>query len=158
MNEIIIRKIKSGELSAAMELAMEVFMQFEAPDYGPEGVDSFRRDLTENPGYLENASKGICPIYAAFDGDKMVAIMGMRSNKTHINLVFTRREYHRRGIATALFCYLLADVRAENPELEFLTLNSSPYGLPFYLRLGFVPQSEEQTINGIRFTPMKYTV
>ena len=74
------------------------------------------------------------------------------------NLVFTRREYHRRGIATALFRYLLADVRAENPELEFLTLNSSPYGLPFYLRLGFVPQSEEQTINGIRFTPMKYTV
>ncbi|MBQ2785198.1 MAG: GNAT family N-acetyltransferase [Oscillospiraceae bacterium] len=37
-------------------------------------------------------------------------------------------------------------------------LNSSPYGLPCYLALGFVPQSEEQEINGIRFTPMKYVV
>ena len=84
--------------------------------------------------------------------------MGLRSNKTHINLVFTRKEYHRRGIATALFRHLLEDLRGENPGLEFLTLNSSPYGLPFYLHLGFVPQSKEQTINGIRFTPMKYTI
>ena len=158
MDHITIRKIESHEVAEAMALAMEVFLQFEAPDYGSEGVESFRRDMIENPVYLENARLGICPIYAAFDGDKMVAIMGLRSNQTHINLVFTRKEYHRRGIATALFRYLLEDLHRENPELEFLTLNSSPYGLPFYLHLGFVPQSEEQTINGIRFTPMKYTL
>ena len=46
----------------------------------------------------------------------------------------------------------------ENPALDALTLNSSPYGLPFYLALGFIPQSEEQEINGIRFTPMKYII
>lgn len=158
MEHIIIRKIEFHEVAAAMALAMEVFLQFEAPDYGPEGVESFRRDMIENEDYLGNARRGLCPIYAAFDGDKMVAIMGLRSNKTHINLVFTRKEYHRRGIATALFRHLLEDLRVENPGLEFLTLNSSPYGLPFYLHLGFVPQSKEQTINGIRFTPMKYTI
>ena len=37
-----------------------------------------------------------------------------------------------------------------------VTLNSSPYGLPFYEALGFVPTGKEQTVNGIRFTPMKY--
>ena len=94
----------------------------------------------------------------AFDGDQIVALMGMRSNKTHINLVFTKKEYHRRGIARAIFRYLLKDVLNENPTLEALTLNSSPYGLPFYLAIGFVPLGEEQEINGIRFTPMKYTV
>ena len=46
----------------------------------------------------------------------------------------------------------------EVPQAMELTLNSSPYGLPFYLRLGFFPLSEEQEINGIRFTPMKYVV
>ena len=158
MEHITIRKIEFHEVAAAMALAMEVFLQFEAPDYGPEGVESFRRDMIENEDYLGNTRRGLCPIYAAFDGDKMVAIMGLRSNKTHINLVFTRKEYHRRGIATALFRHLLEDLRGENPGLEFLTLNSSPYGLPFYLHLGFVPQSKEQTINGIRFTPMKYTI
>ena len=141
-----------------MALALEVFMQFEAPDYPPEGVETFKKDIVENPEYLKNARLGLCPIYGAFDGDKIVALMGMRSNKTHINLVFTKKSYHRQGIARAIFHSLLNDVLKENPTLEALTLNSSPYGLPFYLAIGFVPLSEEQEINGIRFTPMKYII
>ncbi len=139
MENIVIRKITAGEVESAMALALEVFMEFEAPDYPPQGVETFKRDIVENPEYLENARRGLCPIYGAFDGDKIVALMGMRSSKTHINLVFTRKEYHRRGIARAVFQYLLKDVLAENPGLEALTLNSSPYGLPFYLAIGFKP-------------------
>lgn len=158
MNNIVIRRIAGHEVESAMALALEVFLKFEAPDYPPEGTDSFKRDIVENPEYLENARKGICPIYGAFDGNKLVALMGMRSNKTHINLVFTQKSYHRRGIARAIFHYLLNDVLQENPALKALTLNSSPFGLPFYLAIGFVPLSEEQEINGIRFTPMIYII
>ena len=158
MNNIVIRKITEGEVESAMHLALEVFMQFEAPDYDPSGVETFKRDIVENAEYLENARRGICPIYGAFDGDRMVALMGMRSSKTHINLVFTRKEYHRRGIARAIFRYILSDLLAENPALEEITLNSSPYGLPFYLKIGFMPLGDEREINGIRFTPMKYVV
>lgn len=158
MDNIVIRKITCDEVEAAMDLALEVFMQFEAPEYHPSGVDTFKKDIVQNPEYLENARRGVCPIYAAFDGDKMVALIGMRSNKKHINLVFTKKEYHRKGIAKAIFNYLLDDVLKENPVLDELTLNSSPYGLPFYLAIGFVPLSEEQEINGIRFTPMKYVI
>ena len=39
---------------------------------------------------------------------------------------------------------------------EMITLDSSPYGIPFYKAIGFVPTDEEKTVNGIRFTPMKY--
>ena len=158
MENIVIRKIKSHEVESAMNLALEVFMQFEAPDYDPSGVETFKRDIVENPEFLQNARQGICPIYGAFDGDKIVALMGMRSSKTHINLVFTKKEYHRKGIARAIFRYLLDDIMRENPALEALTLNSSPYGLPFYLALGFIPLGEEREINGIRFTPMKYII
>ena len=132
MENIVIRRIASHEVECAMALALKVFIEFEAPDYAPSGVESFKKDIVENPEYLENARRGICPIYGAFDGDKLVALMGMRSSKTHINLAFTRKEYHRRGIARAIFNYLLQDVLTENPSLEALTLNSSPYGLPFY--------------------------
>lgn len=158
MENIVIRKIIESEVESAMSLALEVFMQFEAPDYDPSGVETFKRDIVENAEYLENAKQGICPIYGAFDGEKIVALIGMRSNKTHINLVFTKKEYHRRGIAKATFNYLLEDVLRENPSLQELTLNSSPYGLPFYLHIGFIPLSEEQEINGIKFTPMKYVI
>ncbi len=158
MGNIVIRKINSNEVELAMSLAWNVFMEFEAPDYSPLGVECFKRDIIENSEYLEKARKGICPIYGAFDGERLVALMGMRSNKTHINLVFTKKEYHRRGIARGIFHYLRKDILSENPDLEALTLNSSPYGLPFYLALGFIPLSEEQEINGIRFTPMKYII
>lgn len=158
MESFVIRKIAAHEVSAAMDLALEVFMQFEAPDYPPEGVDTFRRDIVENPDYLANARRSLCPIYAAFDGDTMMALMGMRSDQRHINLVFNHRAYQRRGITRAIFRYLLQDVLSENPALDALTLNSSPYGPPFYPAIGFTPQTEEQQINGIRFTPMKYII
>ena len=158
MDGIVIRKITGAEVESAMRLALEVFMEFEAPDYPPEGVETFKKDIVKNPEYLEKARQGVCPIYGAFDGNKIVALMGMRSNRAHINLVFTKKAYHRRGIARAIFHYLLNDVLKENPNLEVLTLNSSPYGLPFYLKIGFIPLSKEQEVHGIRFTPMEYHI
>lgn len=83
---------------------------------------------------------------------------GMRADKMHINLVFTKKAYHRQGVATSIFRYLLSDLLREDPALKEITLNSSPYGKPFYLHLGFVPMSGEQQMSGIRFTPMKYTI
>ena len=158
MNNIEIRKVKSDEVNEALSLALEVFMQFEAPDYGPLGVESFKKDIVENNEFIEKAKQGICPIYGAFDGDKIVSLMGMRSNKTHINLVFTKKEYHRKGIARAIFNYLVDDLLKDNPDLSYITLNSSPYGLPFYLHIGFIALGPEQEMNGIRFTPMKYII
>ena len=153
-----IRKITESEVDEAVALALNVFMEFEAPEYKPEGTAAFKRDMIENEEYIQNCRQGICPIYAAFDDKRIIGIMGMRPNKTHINLVFVKKEYHRQGVATALFRFLLEDIRRENPELKEITLNSSPYGKPFYLHIGFVPLSEEQETDGIRFTSMKYTI
>ncbi len=149
-----IRKITNSEVNEALNLAWEVFMQFEATDYKPEGVEAFKRDIIENEEFIAKCRRGDCPIYAAFDNGKIIGMIGMRESKTHINLAFTKKEYHRKGVATAIFKYLLRD----NPQLLEITLNSSPYGLPFYLKLGFVPQSEELEQDGIRYTPMKYIV
>lgn len=153
-----IRKINGSEVEEALDLAREVFLQFEAPDYPPEGTDAFLRDIVQNDAFREKCRLGICPVYAAFDAGKMIGIIGMRADKTHINMVFTKKEYHRQGVATSIFRYLLSDRLREAPALKELTLNSSPYGIPFYLHLGFVPLSEEQRMDGIRFTPMKYTI
>lgn len=149
-----IRKITSSEVGEALSLALEVFMQFEAPEYKPEGIETFKRDIIENEEFIAKCKSGACPIYAAFDNGKIIGIIGMRESRTHINLVFVRKEYHRKGVATAIFEFLLRD----NPKLSEITLNSSPYGLPFYLKLGFVPQSGELEEDGIRYTPMIFTV
>lgn len=153
-----IRKINSSEVTEALSLAFEVFLEFEAPDYRPEGVDTFKRDIVQNEDFISKCQQGICPIYAAFDAGKMIGIIGMRPGRTHINLVFTKKEYHRQGVASAIFRYLLADLVKDDPAPKEITLNSSPYGEPFYLHLGFEPLSEEQETDGIRFIPMRYTI
>lgn len=85
------RRISGADVDAALALALEVFMEFEAPDYKPEGVETFKsfiRDETLINGY----KSGLCPIYGAFDGEKLIGVMGMRASKTHINLVFVKRS------------------------------------------------------------------
>ena len=150
-----IRRLTAEEVPAAMELAWDTFLRFEAPDYGPEGVETFRRTLIENQDFLAKCRSGENRLWGAFDGDLLIGLNGMRG-ASHICLVFTHHVYHRKGIATALFDHVLADIRKENPELTKITLNSSPYGLPFYLRYGLYATDVERTIDGIRFTAMAY--
>ncbi len=52
-----IRKIKPEELSNALTLALEVFMQFGAPDYKPQGVETFRKDIIENSEFIDKCRK-----------------------------------------------------------------------------------------------------
>lgn len=152
-----IRKVAPNEVDEALSLALMVFMEFEAPDYKPEGVEAFKSFIGDEK-IIRGFKSGRCPMFAAFDNGKMVGLIGMRENKTHINLVFVKKEYHRKGIATEIFRYVLSELRRENPALSEITLNSSPYGLPFYLHLGFVTQSDELEEDGIRYTPMKFLV
>ena len=152
-----IRRINGSEVREALDLATEVFLEFEAPDYQPEGIEVFRQFI-ENDEFILKCQNGVCPIYAAFDEGKMVGMMGMRQDRAHITLAFTRKEYHRRGVATSIFRFLLEDVLQDNPSLKEITLNSSPYGKPCYLHIGFLPLSEEKEMGGVRFTPMKYII
>lgn len=155
--EYTIRRLAPEELERALALAWDTFMRFEAPDYGSLGVETFRRDIMDNLQFHNNCRNGNNRMWGALDGDKLVGIFVMRGI-SHICLVFTHHAYHRQGIATAIFQKLLADVREENPELKQLTLNSSPYGKPFYHHVGFRDADAEKTIDGIRFTPMLYVL
>ena len=150
-----IRRLRPDEVNEALDLAMETYLEFEAPDYGPEGVTAFRRDIYDNAAFRAACADGTNRMWGALSDGRIIGLMTMRG-VSHIVLVFTHRDYHRQGIASAILQALLADVRRENPELRRLTLNSSPYGLPFYLHAGFKPADAEKTINGIRFTAMTY--
>ena len=150
-----IRRLQPEEVDAALALALETYLEFEAPDYGPEGVATFRRDIYDNTAFRDACMSGSNRMWGALEHGRIIGLMAMRG-ESHIVLVFTHRDYHRQGVASAILRTLLADVRRESPALRRLTLNSSPYGLPFYLHAGVTPAGPEQTINGIRFTPMTY--
>lgn len=139
------RRLTAEETPAARCLVWEVFSEYESPVYPPEGTEEFRRCLHDD-AYLAGLS-----YYGAFDGNTLIGVLGIRSRKRHICHFFVKGSYHRKGVGTGLFRLLLRDV----PDGR-ITLNSSPYGLPFYRALGFRATDKEQTVNGIRFTPMEY--
>lgn len=155
--DILVRRLKAQELDTALELVWKTYLEFEAPEYGPKGVETFRKDVMDNDDFKSECKNGNNPMWGAFDDKKLVGVFVMRG-ESHISLVFTSKEYHRKGVATKIFEQLVLDVKKHNNNLKELTVNSSPYGRAFYHNVGFVDVDKEKTINGIRFTPMKYTL
>lgn len=141
-----VRPLKQEETGRALRLVWTVFTQFESPDYPPEGTETFKKCLNDD-SYLAGIR-----YYGAFDGETLVGIFGIRGENGHICFFFVDGSYHRRGVGSALFKRMREDFSDQT-----ITVNSSPYGLPFYRRLGFAETADEQTVDGIRFTPMKYS-
>lgn len=140
-----IRKLKPFERGAAMDLAWRVFQRFEAPEYGPEGIRTFR-------AYLEDrAAVSELTVYGAFDGRTLMGMLAVQENGPHIVLFFVDPVWHRKGVGKALFRRFLTD---SGPRQ--VSVNSSPYAVDIYRRLGFFPTAPEQCTDGIRYTPMAY--
>lgn len=141
-----IRKITKEGLPEAMELVWAVFQEFEAPEYSQQGIDEFKRTIDRQAEYMTFA------MYGAFEKDNLLGVIATRNEGSHIALFFVRKEYHGQGIGRRLFEHILS--LCEN---SFITVNSSPYAVNIYRRLGFVETDTEQLTNGIRYVPMKYT-
>ena len=141
----LVRRLSREEIPAALELCWRVFLEFEAPEYPAEGIAAFWASL-DDPHRTRQLN-----FYGAFDGDALVGVLCMRPPQ-HIGGFFVDAAYQRRGIGKKLF----AAMRQDYARQEF-TVNSSPYAVEIYRHLDFVPTDTEQCVDGLRFTPMRYS-
>lgn len=140
-----VRRLLQPEYPQALELAWQVFMRFDAPDYSPEGVLSFRQTITA-PAYVDTVI-----VYGAFSENRLIGMIAVRNDHTHIALFFVAEAYQHRGVGRALFHEALSHASG-----AAVTVNSAPYAVETYCKLGFVAIKEEQLTQGIRYTPMRY--
>lgn len=148
-----IRELKQDEITPAMALVWQVFSEFEAPEYSAEGVETFRAFIQPEE-IIDMLDAGELRIWGAF---KDAALYGVLAEKGtgHICLFFVLKEFHGQGIGRALFdCYGAVCRRV---QVQYITVNSSPYAAPIYHKLGFSDTNSEQLTGGIRYTPMVYT-
>ena len=145
-----VKNLKSEQLTEALSLVWEVFCHFEAPEYSEEGIAEFK-------GFLDNKEEiGKLDFYGAFDkASDIVGVLAMRK-PAHISLFFVKSEYHRQGIGRQLFEKMLSDYQLQG--VGVFTVNSSPYAVEVYRKLGFEPTDDECITNGIRYTPMKMEI
>ena len=142
--QIEIRHLTPNEIPAASALIWDVFLQYVAPDYTEEGVQTFRRYIHDT----EKLSKLV--FHGAFDAGELVGVICVREPQ-HIGGFFVRGDHHGAQIGRALF-----EAMTKDYEKQEFTVNSSPFAVGFYKRLGFVQTMPEQCEDGIRFTPMHY--
>lgn len=145
--EVEIVPIEKGRRKRAIDLIHDVFMKYEAPDYSSEGIELFQKTSIHNQGFLDKLE-----MYGAYQGKHLIGVIATRSNGSHIALFFVNGKYHRQGIGRKLF-----QVVVENCAATEITVNSSPFAVDVYHHLGFVDTDYEMNVNGLRFTPMKFT-
>nr|WP_298171208.1 GNAT family N-acetyltransferase [uncultured Pseudomonas sp.] len=101
-------------------------------------------------GYIRN------PDYRyllGFIGETLVGAAAIRDDN-HLYHLFVDGQFHRRGIATALWTQLREAAMEAGNTGEF-TVNSSINAIAVYSRLGFVAVGEVQHKNGLQFQPMR---
>lgn len=145
-----IRPLKLNEWEIAMQLAWDTFLIYEAPEYTREGIKNFQ-DFVRDPRLKEMFINGDFEATGAFLENNLVGILGSRG--PHISLLFVEPQYHHQGIASSMLKGLFNKMRSLG--CERMTVNSSPYAVSFYKKLGFSNITAEVTKDGIRYTPMK---
>jgi GNAT superfamily N-acetyltransferase len=106
---------------------------------------AFERARAE--GRAEDAKLRIFFVSVIFAAAFLTLGVGATREPDHICELFVEGDCHRRGIGRLLF-EAMSQGRAQ------MTVHASPFGLPFYHRLGFRATGPEQTVDGLQFTPM----
>lgn len=141
---IVTRRLREEETAQALELALRVFLRFEAPDYPPEGTETFAASLRDER-YVSALR-----LYGAFCDGVLVGMLATRSEGTHIALFFVEERCQRQGVGRALF-----QAARSNCPGGRMTVHAAPCAVPFYRRLGFRDAAAERTEHGIRYVPME---
>lgn len=148
-----IRPLHETELPAASALAGRVFAEFEAPEYSPEGIGTFLRFVAPEALAAQHRN-GSMQSWGALPAGK--ARRDHRPDATQPPVpAFRGESLPSAGHRRTLFSTLRDHCRTA-PDTPRITVNSSPYAVGAYRRLGFRATGDERTVDGIRFTPMEY--
>lgn len=147
------REMKQGEETDVVDLVLNVFTEFVAPHFSTEGVLEFKKFVNE-PAIHERLQSGN-PIIVAILKNDIIGVIEMRDH-SHIALFFVEKAYQKKGVAKKLLCEAIKICRERNPDIQKITVNSSPNAYAAYQNFGFKGEDVVKTVNGIRFIPMEF--
>ncbi|HZK39692.1 MAG TPA: GNAT family N-acetyltransferase [Clostridia bacterium] len=153
----IYRKAMPKDVRPALDLALKVFMEFDAPDYGTEHTKRMQLSIEDRINNFDDYLLDERLMFVALDNKKIVGMIetyGKSYQKNRVALMFVDSNYQRQGIATELINRTICELKMSG--YDKIMLNSSPNGLPFYTHYGFIPAVTEKNINTPWKTPMGY--
>lgn len=154
-DEIIFRNMLEGEQDKVHELIKKTFDKYIAHEYSEEGIREFKKYI-EKDNLLRRQYQEHFTI-VAIDGGNIVGVIEVRK-PNHISLFFVDERYQGKGIGKILCNKAIERCKIENSQIEHITVNSSPYAVYIYEKLGFKPIQSEKVKHGIRYIPMKLSL
>lgn len=152
MSDFEIFRAKEDEWEDAMALAYRTFLKFEGDVYTSEGVNNFVDFISDQRLFLM-FKEGEYHLWVARDlNGSMIGIGSLRSGN-HISLLFVDEKWHKKGVGRALVSEM--EKYVVSLSRNYITVNSSPYAVDFYHRIGFADLGEEQLNSGMYITPMR---
>ena len=151
MEEIEIRRMQAGEEGKIYELVVRTFDRFVAPGYSIQGVEEFLKYA--NPQRLSERIENNHFSLAAWLQSLVVGMIEVRDCR-HVSMFFVDQKYQGQGIGKKLHQHALEICLQHNPDLECISVFSSPYAVPIYERLGFETSGLDQYQSGMHFIPM----
>jgi GNAT superfamily N-acetyltransferase len=145
--------MEQREASSVSDLIAGVFMEYIAPSYAPEGVREFFRYI--DPAALRERCRKNHFSLVALHEEAIVGIIMIRDSG-HVSLLFVDKSFQGQGIGRELLNRAISVSRSKNPELNKLTVNSSPNSVAAYRKFLFHETAPEQVIKGIRSIPMVF--
>jgi len=145
------RFMKSNEADLVSQLITRVFNQSMAPKYRAIGSTVFYRYI--KPAALVSRSLTNHSILVALKKTSLVGMIELRDYH-HVALFFVDVKAQGQGIGTTLWQTAFSLCQENSSNLRQITVNASPYAMPFYKRCGFQSIGPRQMHQGIQFTPM----
>lgn len=150
---ITYRKAIREDIWPAFDLALRVFMKFEAPISDTAAVERFQDDFEFKKTHPDLWDVGDRLMFIALDDSTIVGMVDAQGNG-HIQSFYVDSAYHRRGIGTELLSRMVCELKLRG--CDQITLDSFRSGMPFFHSFGFYPTGDEQTRDGFICIPMAY--
>ena len=143
--------MKSEEAEAVASLVIASFSQCVAPDYESDGVEAFT-EFARPSNLAERDRTGHTTLVAEAEG----RLLGMVQLQwpSHVRMLFVSPEAQRRGIGRALLDAALEILNSESPHATTVTVNSSPFAVEPYEKMGFAVSGPRQSKGGVISIPM----
>lgn len=146
------RVARLDDVADIHRLIAAVFEKYIADDYSARGVKNFLGYIKPSAIITRLDRPEYFSLVARQNG-RIVGIIEIR-NCDHICLLFVDADLHRRGIARILIHSALKRCISQGTGPSRITVNSSPYAVYIYRKLGFVEKGPSQEKDGIIFVPM----
>jgi ribosomal protein S18 acetylase RimI-like enzyme len=152
---LLYKEIEDYEIEESWKLIQKVYNKFIAPDYNDQGNKKYHELI--NIDFLKNREidNRLCMICK--QNNIIIGIIGIR-NDFHITIFFVDPEFQNQGVGKRLIKLATEQFKEYNNKIGYLEVNSSPYAVEIYKKIGFRKISEEKNVFGIRFTEMRMDI